>query len=76
MIQFVLSCWTCRKRQDIQGERKTQWSGDLLAAVEAAGWKSLIDSIHGRMLVFCSEECAKKAMTKHGGIRLHRPRPS
>jgi hypothetical protein len=71
MGTFDVECWTCRKLATVEGPAP-QFGIDLIAAAFAAGFLSYMQD--SRVLVFCSEECAKKAKRKDGWFRKYRPK--
>lgn len=70
-----LSCWTCHKHIDIEVQGPPQFAFELAGWADNVGWIGVIDLRRGRSLVFCSDECQSKALTKAGYFRAKRPLP-
>jgi hypothetical protein len=72
-MNITLVCWSCGKEAHFESNRRPDFGFELMQLASDANWKSYHDPIHGRILVFCTEDCAKSQMTKNGRFRL-RPR--
>ena len=69
-----LMCWTCGKTKPIVTDGPPKFALDLLVWAKEAGWVGAMDFEHSRTLVFCCDDCRKRAIKKDGTFRLRPPR--
>ena len=69
IVSFVLVCCTCDKKNEVIATKAPSFGFELYSIVKDAGWTPAYDNRWGRVLVFCSDECCKKQLTKGGWFR-------
>jgi hypothetical protein len=73
----ILVCWAgCGKKTHLVFDEQPRFAVDVMDMADTAGWLSCFDSRHRRTLVFCSEDCRKRVLTKKQQFPLRPPRPS
>ena len=65
-----LKCWHCGKTATIEVMEPPQFAFQIAGWANDIGWRGHIDMMHGRSLVFCSDEHADAERTKAGHFRL------
>ncbi len=73
---ITLVCWQCGARKGIRVEAPPQFAMELAVMANDAGWKGVLDLNRHRSLVFCSDDCRKKALKKDGTYRKRPARPN
>jgi hypothetical protein len=73
MMLATLSCWTCYQTVNIEVMGPPMFAFELVGWAKDVGWIGSIDMQRSRSLVFCSQECQCKALTKTGRFRARRP---
>ena len=68
-MNAVLVCATCGEKRKIEIDNLFTLGVDLHSVAELAGMKPKFDFNRSRVLIFCSEECAEKQLTKTGVFR-------
>lgn len=71
-MNFAVKCWCCGKEAGVSGPAPLM-GFHLLEAANAAGFIGILDHHGGRSLVFCSDDCLQKCVTKKGNIRFRPP---
>jgi len=67
----TLKCFSCGKEQVIEHQASFQFGFEIAKTAQDIGWVGVIDHVHQRSVVFCSDDCLHEQRTKNGGIRLH-----
>ena len=73
MIRITLKCWTCGKEKSVDVEYPPDFAFELAGYAQKAKWLGVIDMDNHRSLVFCSNECMKKALKKDGSFYKRAP---
>lgn len=69
-MDITLICWQCGKEQRCEADHVPGSSMELAGMTNVINWKSAVDVIRGRLLIFCSSSCMEKAKNKQGFFRL------
>lgn len=69
-----LKCWTCGDTVNIATDGPPRFAFEIANWANQIGWIGDIDLNQGRSLVFCSESCRCKAVTKNGTYKARPPK--
>lgn len=62
----TLKCFCCGKEEHMVGEGSVNMALDLINVINQSSFKYVLDFNRHRTLVFCSEECRQKMISKKG----------
>jgi hypothetical protein len=68
-IKTTLVCFDCGKKKEVIINRELRFAFELVQIADEVGMYGVLDSNHGRALVFCDKECAEHSKTKSGTYR-------
>ena len=70
---IAVKCWTCGLTRGTQIPGPPTLSVDVAVAADSVGWLAFADLRRSRVLVFCTDRCARDAKGKDGSFRLRPP---
>jgi hypothetical protein len=65
-FRFVLRCARCGLCQAVEGTHQPAFAFEVAYAANDIGWKGILDILHNRSVVFCSQECFDASLNKDG----------
>lgn len=69
-IKITLVCFNCGKKKEITINRELRFAFELAEIANEAGMYGVLDTDHGRSIVFCNGNCAEQSKTKRGTFRV------
>lgn len=66
----TLKCFTCGKEESVLIDGNITMAVDLMNVTRNTSFGTVLDMNKGRTLVFCSEECRCKSLTKKGTYKV------
>ncbi len=70
MENIILKCFSCGKERSCEVNSLPKFAFNIISIAKNNEMLGVIDFNHRRSLVFCNEECRKKAITKKGTYRV------